>query len=236
MKSIKTFLLAGAIALSTTAFAQDYNMVGISYGNTSYGYNDAYGEDHKDNNFSTNGFGIDYIHGFSLSNSLPMFVELGGNINFNFYSNTETEEYYKYTQKFQNINLQVPVNFAWRFNVTDGFSIKPYAGINFKLNFVSQTKSIWEDTEDGEKEEDDWINCFDKGEKHMDGSDYTWNRFQMGWQIGVGFQYKPLYLGVQYGTDFIPAYSHKFKGEDGEKDVTPRISNGNLKIVVAYSF
>ncbi len=54
----------------------------------------------------------------------------------------------------------------------------------------------------------------------MDGSEYTWNRFQMGWQIGVGFQYKPFYLGVQYGTDFIHAYSHKFE-EDWRKIDSP---------------
>lgn len=235
MKSIKVFMLAGALAVSASAFAQDYNMVGLSYNNTSYGYNDAYGKEHKDNNFSTNGFGIDYIHGFSVSKSLPMFVEVGGNVNFNFYSETEKEDGYKDTNKFQNINLQVPVNFAWRFNIIEEFSIKPYVGLNFKLNFVSKSKSIWEDP-DGEKEETEWLNYFDKGEKHMESSDYTWNRFQMGWHIGVGFQYKPFYLGVQYGTDFIHAYSHKFKGEDGEKDITPRISNGNLKLVVAYSF
>jgi hypothetical protein len=233
MKNLKVFMLAGALAVSASAFAQDYNMVGLSYNNTSYGFNDAYGRGHKDLNYSTNGIGIDYIHGFSVSKSLPMFVELGGNINFNFHSETEEEDGYKATAKFQNINLQVPVNFAWRFNIIDDFSIKPYVGINFKLNLVSQNKAEYENP-DGEKEDSKWISCFDKGEEAMDGSEYTWNRFQMGWQIGVGFQYKPFYLGVQYGTDFIHAYSHKFE-EDGEK-WTPRISNGNLKLVLAYSF
>jgi len=33
--------------------------------------------------------------------------------------------------------------------------------------------------------------------------DYTWKRFQMGWQVGVGLNYNSLYIGVGYTKDFI---------------------------------
>ena len=42
------------------------------------------------------------------------------------------------------------------------------------------------------------INYFDK----EDTLDDPWKRVQVGWQIGVGFNYKKLYVGVAYGSDF----------------------------------
>lgn len=35
------------------------------------------------------------------------------------------------------------------------------------------------------------------------GKDYTWKRFQMGWQIGAGVEWNHLYFGIDGGTDFI---------------------------------
>jgi hypothetical protein len=64
----------------------------------------------------------------------------------------------------------------------------------------------------------------------MGDSESTWNRFQMGWHVGVGFQFTPFYLGFQYGTDFIPTYSYDLG------DGTYRINNGNLKITAAFVF
>lgn len=63
---------------------KSYNRIGLSYNNTHYGFNDAYGKDHSENNFGLNGIGIDYIHGFSVSSSLPLYIETGLNLDFNF--------------------------------------------------------------------------------------------------------------------------------------------------------
>ncbi len=60
------------------------------------------------------------------------------------------------------------------------------------------------------------------------------NRFQMGWQIGVGFEYQKYYLGVQYGTDFIPAYSHKFEYDGATSK--PKVNSQALKISLGYTF
>ncbi len=75
---------------------------------------------------------------------------------------------------------------------------------------------------------------FDKGEDAMDGKDNTWNRFQMGWQVGVGVNYERYYLGVQVGTDFIPAYSHKF--EYGGESVKCKVNTTNVKVSLGYTF
>lgn len=258
MKNLKAIAIACAMTVSCTAFAQfgsagnsvngsyaGYNRLGISYDNSHFGYNkDAGG---SDNNVNTNGFGIDYIHGFSLTQKAPVFLEVGINANFNFGSKSFdeekeyiTDEYWmsgKETQKTQWINLQVPVNVVYRFNINDDFSIAPYLGLNFKLNLVGKVKWDYEvDTnvpsdllnmagisESDLNEEGKWESLFSKDDMGEDG---TWNRFQMGWHIGVGFQYKPFYLGVQYGTDFIPAFKYK----------SAKVNSADFKLSLGYTF
>ena len=249
MKIYKTLALAGILAVAGSANAEDYNRVAISYDNTSYGYNKDYKlsyDDDEDPSFSTNGFGLNYIHGFGLSNSLPMFLEVGGNINFNFYSNTEEFKFMgeteKYKSQFQNINLQVPVNFVWRFNVVDDLTIAPYVGLNFKVHFTSKMRAYMDGEWDDKAEEDEakqWMNLFsDDKDKGTGNKDLTWNRFQMGWHVGVTFQYSQWSLGVQYGTDFISAYRHTFKAADidEDRDWTPAINTVNLKLSLGYTF
>lgn len=248
MKAFKALVLAGALAVTGSSMAQDYNRVAISYDNTRY----SAGGDEKELGFgpddtksiATNGFGLNYIHGFSLSKSLPMFLEVGGNINFNFYGDSEREkgDDFDYRYQFQNINLQVPVNFTWRFNIVEDFTIAPYVGINFKLNLMQRGRAWYDFTPEDDEEQKfldeskKWTNFMsDKEDGGMYSKDYTWNMFQMGWHIGVNFQYTNWVLGVQYGTDFIPAYSHTFEYSDS-KDWKSRINTSNLKLSVGYCF
>ena len=257
MKTINALMLAGALCVASSAMAQDYNRVAISYDNTRYsaGGDDEYiemGVKAKQKSVSTNGFGLNYIHGFSLSSSLPMFLEVGGNINFNFFGDSEKkekedEDEYEYKRQiqfqFQNINLQIPVNFTWRFNVVEDFTIAPYAGINFKFNFMQRQRYYWSEYPDQDQKDLDedkkWTNLMsDKEDGGVGSKDLTWNMFQMGWQVGVNFQYSNWVLGVQYGTDFIPAYSHKFSAEEWweGKEYKSRVNTGNLKLSVGYCF
>ena len=213
-----------AIAASGVANAEGYNRIGLSYNNTSYRFSGYKGA--SDHNFSVNGFGIDYAHGFGLSRSLPMFIEVGGNVNFNFGNMFEDKNGSDYEiDRIQDINLQVPVNYVYRFDISDYFSIAPYAGVNFKLHLMTRTR--YEEKYQGEKETEEWNSLYDKD---FMGEEGTWNRFQMGWQIGVNFQYSAFSLGVQYGTDFIPTFSYN---EDGYKE---KINNGNLKLTLGYNF
>lgn len=174
-----------------------------------------------------------------------MFVEVGGNFNFGFGSEKGEKveyagEWFQSKQKMTNINLRVPVNFVYRFNVSDDFKIAPYVGINFKLNLVTKYKDTFDSSlskdvlEAAGIEEGDWVNVYSDSKENMGDGDYTWNRFQMGWQIGVGFEYQKYYLGVQYGTDFIPAYSHKFEWDGGSSK--PKINSQALKISLGYTF
>ena len=243
MKRIFTFVLLAASAMGIAVNAQraaeynmgstgdikDYNRIGVSYNNTSYSPNNEAKDDFVEKGWSTNGVGIDYIHGFKLSSSMPMFIETGLNVNFNFgaktiYEDYDGGDYYKDKIKMQNFNFQVPVNYVYRFDVADEFSIAPYVGLNFKLHLLSKMKFIEES--DNETEESDWANLFSKDDMGEDG---TWNRFQMGWHVGVNFQYSRISLGLQYGTDFIPAFSFK------EDDWHAKVNTGNLKLTLGFN-
>ncbi len=219
MKAIKSLMMAGALAVATPAFAQfsnasaggnrstggssmvkdcsPYDRISLSY---SYDMGKVDIKDADDKNY--NGIAIDYIHGFSVSKTLPIFVETGIGVDFGFYSDSPDSEtkYYETTIKGTAINFSVPVNVAYKFNINPTFSIQPYLGLNFKLNAFSETttKTTYED----EDEDDDkhTINNFDKKDVGKDGQ---WKRFQLGWHIGVGVNYKAFYFGLSYGTDFM---------------------------------
>lgn len=256
---MKKVLFAAALLVAgvSVANAEGYNRVGVSYDYSNYSFSkDLKSEEDGIKGFGLNGFGVDYIHGFGLSESLPMFLEVGGNINFNFGSKDwgdkeEDEGFWAQPQrKFQNINLQVPVNFVWRFNVADEITIAPYVGLNFKLHLTQKFKdkidtNIPESALEaaGYKKSDlesDWYSVLSKddmakyygieADDDIDASDFTWNRFQMGWHVGVGANYQRYYLGVQFGTDFIPAYSYSTKGYDA------KVNTANLKVSLGYTF
>lgn len=249
---MKKLILAAAVVAAGAfcANAEDYNRGGITYDHTSLGLNKNMKDVLDVDGLGTNGFGINYVHGFGISNTLPMFIETGLNLNFNFGSENvgkkETEGDYWMQEKMsmQNINMQIPVNFVYKFALTDDITLSPYIGLNFKLNLVNKYKykidtnisdSDLEDAGIDKKDlEGEWINTFSDSNKNMGSKDWTWNRFQMGWQIGVGVNYKPFYLGLQYGTDFIPAYKHEFK-EDNYKE-TYKVSSGTFRLTLGYNF
>ena len=160
------------------AVKRGYNRISLSYEciNWMSNYADEFGEG-KDN-LILNGFGLDYIHGFGLSKTLPMFIETGikGQIGFgSFYYNGRK-------QYSQQLSFSVPVNYTYKFYVGNRMSIAPYLGISFKVNAMIR----------GCVKSGDWYD--------YDGM----KRFQMGSHIGVGLNWKKLYAGIQYEIDFLP--------------------------------
>lgn len=226
MNTIKSLIVVCAMLCSATVSAQfttggksvgastdetaDYNQFGVAYTNETFSYDFPKGYDDDDTyNIGTNGFSLRYLHGFSVSKSLPMFVETGLNLNFNFGS----VDYYNddSTAKYQFAALAVPVNFAYRFKVNESVTIKPYLGLNVKFNLMGRMKWEFEDDEDTDYDEEDdsttWGSLYST--KDMGDKDAVWNRFQLGWHIGAEAQFNRFYIGLNYGTDFIKAYSYK---------------------------
>lgn len=63
----------------------------------------------------------------------------------------------------------------------------------------------------------------DMDDMDMDGS---FNRFQMGYQVGVNLGYKSLNFGIGYKASFLPIYS-----EDEVK-----IQTGGIVATIGYNF
>lgn len=246
MKGLKLMIAGCMLAIAGSAMAEDYNRAGLTYNLGHYNFNKDMEKKANFNGFCTNGFGLNYVHGFGLSESLPMFLEVGGELNFNFsnkkvYEGTDEIFSYEYNIKenslFQNINLNVPVNFTWHFAITDDITVAPYTGFSFKLHMMSRVKDKTEikglpadvlDDYFGE-DEDKWQSVFGSEYKKEWGK--TWNRFQMGWQLGANAIYQNKYtVGLEYGYDMIPAFSCK---EDFDNY---HITNGTFKITLGYIF
>lgn len=230
---------SGKSAKSVVADTNPYNRISLSYDNTRLSGNDKMDECFNgEDAMSLNGVGLEYLHGFSVSKTLPMFIEAGIKAQFGTgsVSDYDKEDEVDYILKAQQFSFSVPVNYTYKFTLGDGISLAPYIGINLKVHAIGRQKfslkfdddemQEWWDEELEEDDDDDydWKNVFDK--KDMGDKDATWNRFQMGWQIGLGLNAKAFYVGLQYGTDFIPAYKHKKLA----------INSGNFALKIGYNF
>lgn len=89
MKLLKSLALAATIAFAMPVYAQftngsgggassaaevsPYDRISVSYNNTNLSANKQAGDD----DFSLNGVGLEYTHGFALSSANPVYLELG---------------------------------------------------------------------------------------------------------------------------------------------------------------
>lgn len=186
MRKFKCLLLLAFIGLTTSAFGQSiwntvntdgYNRIYVGY----TGVNAKYSEDGFSDSQNFPGFSVGYLRGIGLTQKVPLYLEVGGALQYNKYSENGGS--------IKMFGLNIPVSLAYRINVSDDFAISPNFGLNFRLNLTGKAE------EEGGGES---VNLFDDDE--MGGE--AWNRFQVGWHIGVGFDYKFLHLGVDWGTDF----------------------------------
>lgn len=247
MKNLKFLVAAAMVMASTTAFAQfansgsgnnsssddivkSYNRVAVSYNSYKFAV-DVKGAD--DN--TLNGIGAEWIHGFSLSSTSPLYLETGLKFMYGFKSDEESyvdeDDHYIITEttttKYTTMNLSVPINIAYRFTFSgnSNLAITPFTGITLKGNLSMKEKVETESEEyiiyydeyayDSEKTETDW---FDKKDVGKD----TAKRFQFGWQIGAGLSYKALYVGLSYGLDF--------------SEFQKKVKTSNFALTLGYNF
>ncbi|HJG77507.1 outer membrane beta-barrel protein [Phocaeicola barnesiae] len=218
MKKFKFFVLLAFMGLATTAFAESadsesssctistsssfdatsvttdgWSRIYVSYTPSKMKFDDS------DDDIKFKGFTVGWLRGFGLTQSLPLYMEAGAGIQYRSYKDEDSESYggyeYSYSEKLTMLSLNIPLNLLYRFNITDDFSISPYFGLDFRINLLGKNK--YEETGYGETDSEDW-NLFDDDD--MGGE--PWKRFQAGWHIGVGLDYRAIHLGVEYGTDF----------------------------------
>lgn len=204
MKSFKLIVMAAMLAVSTSAFAQftnkssstaasagsldGWSSVWMEYNPSTFDYDD--GDD------SFTGLSLGYSKAFNIVPGKPFFLEAGLGLQYSFYSE-EIEDYGDYEAKFSMFSAKIPVNFIYKFDIPNSsVSLLPYVGLNLRYNFSAKEK---DEEIDGKWEKE--YDFFDK--KDMDGEEYTWNRFQIGWNLGVKARFgQNFQVGLGYGEDF----------------------------------
>jgi hypothetical protein len=137
---------------------------------------------------SFRGLSAGFVKGFRLASQSPVFMEVGAN----FLWSNSSEDDYDTEINLNMYSINVPLNIGYRYSINEEFSIFPYAGITARGNISGKFTASY----DGEKES---LNIFDEDDM---GDDYTFNRFQVGWQIGFGVNLNRFYLSASFGTDF----------------------------------
>lgn len=215
MKKIKLFLVACLLGMAATASAQFANSKHSSSnsGNTDewqgvrISYHPMSLVPDKGDNLGLTGFSAGYVKGISLSQNVPIFLEAGANLLWaskdladDLGLEEDFEDYLDgYSAKLNMLSLNIPVNFGYKYEVNDKFSIYPYIGVNFRINALGTFKMEIEYEGETESETYNVFNDEDMGELGMGDA---WKRFQAGWQIGVAFNINKFTLAASYEKDF----------------------------------
>ena len=194
----KTLLIAilGLMALVAKAQNENYNRIYIGYTPIM-----ATDDDMWDDTF--HGLNVGYTKGLSLNGNVPLYLEVGANVQFNMYSEEEYDYAHDLTMTF--LQAQIPVNVTYLFPLGDsGITLAPYAGLSAKFNILGKQKL--ENPDNGNSHE---VDFFSKD----DLVDDTAKRFQVGMQLGANITFGENWnLGIGYQRDltsFMEADSHK---------------------------
>ena len=140
---------------------------------------------------SFNAFSLGLSKAFNLTTSVPVFLEVGGGVQYSFAS--DFMDYDDVT--FSMLSVKVPLSLIYKFDIPNSsVSLMPNAGLDFRFNILAKLSGDYDD-------EDLDVDLFDKDD--MGSSDNTWNRFQIGWHIGLKAKLgQSFLLGASYGSDF----------------------------------
>mgnify|MGYP002868684824 CR=1 FL=1 len=187
---VKNLLAVAALCLfsgSAAAQVTNYNGIYFQYNPSWLSYNvSGVKSDYL------NGLTLGYTHSFGIAGDSPLFLEVGGNLQYAFKSKTESASHTvagvkasaDVTERFNMLSLNVPINFGYSIRLGDGLALNPYVGLRMRLNLLATetakaTVTIGNQTET----EKETANMFSKDD--MGGSDNTWNRFQIAWRAGA---------------------------------------------------
>lgn len=182
----KLFLMAIAAVMSLGASAQlissntvthkasdNYNRFSVSYTSLSNIDEDA-----------MSGISAAWTKGIAISKTTPLFIETGLGLN---YAWKSEDEY-----KINWLTATIPVNLVYKYEISDGIKLAPFAGIYLRGNLLGEMNF-----DEKYSEYIDDVNFFDDYE---DGG-LEASRFSFGWNIGVGVEINKFYLGLSYGSD-----------------------------------
>lgn len=246
MKLSKFFTLAALAAFAATANAQfantsksfsrssgsgiivrdcdSYSRLEVGYLGTNFNLKTAWGDFKTDcgdlyDFYDLKGFTLGYARGISLSKEIPVFLEVGSQINYGTHNESEEEnEYVSIKVRTNLLTLAVPVTFVGKLSFSNGIYLAPYLGIHFDVNLLFNDKTKYSYSYRGDSgSETDTDSYFEE-----DG----YKRFQMGFQSGLNVGYKKFNLGVGYRGNFMPIYK-----EEGHK-----MKTGGPVVTLGYNF
>lgn len=203
----KTLLLAAALMVCASASAQFTNASSkksSSSTEVTSGWNNLYVQynSHKFNDNdnalfhkgSMDGFTIGYNRGIGLSSSMPLYLEVGGGLQYSTGSNDDVDMHM--------LSVVAPVSVLYHFSFPNStIGIEPLAGLNFRYNGWGEIKDD-EDTYDPFSDDDT--------------DDNPANRFQVGLHLGVNAVFKKFVLGLKYNIGL----SNFWKVKGGYKETT----------------
>ena len=147
-------------------------------------------EDSESFSESITAFSLGLSRAFNLTESQPLFLEAGGGVQYAFKSDFMKKYFRETGVTFSMLSIKVPMSLIYKFDIPNtSVSLIPNAGLDFRFNILANYsgKALTKD-----------VNLFDKDEIAD-----TWNRFQIGWHIGLKAKIgENFLLGAAYGTDF----------------------------------
>ena len=190
MKNFKLFLAACLLVLATAANAQfsDSSAASVSENNDAWdgirvSYNLFAVEDDSNIDYDKIGaFEIGYVKAFSISSTMPLFLETGASL---LWAKGDVFDDQGLKLSMDMMSINIPVNLAYKFDIKEGMSFVPYAGLFLRYNLSGETEL----SQYGNKVTSD---MFDEG----DG-----DRIQYGLQFGARLDFNKFNVGVSYGFD-----------------------------------
>lgn len=136
----------------------------------------------------TKGVAVEFMKGISLTNNMPLFLDLGARLAWT----TAKEDMTGGSYKYNFLNVAVPVNAAYKLSFANSPNVKivPFFGPNFKFNVLART--TW-DPDRGSKVKTNILDD-DNGGKV----------FQFGLNLGCGFYLHKFYVGYTFQPDLSP--------------------------------
>ena len=226
MKTIKFAAVAILMVMATGVFAQSgHNSFYVQYNSFGVGEFADVLDDMDAESEKLNGIGVGFNKAFSVTSSIPLFIEVGAGLNYawaKIYDEEEKDDCYicedeyavTYKTSSQHLMVNVPVNLMYKFQIPNSsITLEPYVGLNLKGHILGRMKSkytyeaccdevedVFEETLEDMDEDDLVSNYFDKDD--MGGKKYVATRFNIGWQIGANVDFGKAFVGISYGSDF----------------------------------
>ena len=209
MKNLFLTIALVLFALNATAQKNGYTRIELSFVASHSDdpiIDDPSHEDYYGSDVTPKGVEFGVVHGINLTNSIPLFLETGGRIQWTHLKFDESDDPYydpyyddeEWTDKYNFLSLSIPAAVVYRFAATDKITIAPFFGPNFKFNLLGKEKFEYEDYG---KEIEREINFFKDDKENMQSDKYTAKRFQFGLNLGVGFVFNKFYLGYRFQPD-----------------------------------